>query len=740
MTALALFSGVAMAAEPIRITPAFGPAHADATLQWVTPSDTAWQTAAPTFDIHATDKSGLEVVGRLAGTPEDLLIRVDVTDQVHINNQDGGNIWNGDFVRVSIDGRGDGPLGAAPETPGLFGPDDMSIGVALTPKGPQGWTFSTAVPALAGAYPKDLINITRDETKKLTHYEIRVPWARLATKPGTFPTFGIGIGTRSVDSQNGPVTQLDWGGGVSSVSPGLYKRVNIGKVPTDATAIVPLKTEIWDSQDQAQVYVAVSATKPTVLRLSDGTHEQTESIAASDGITRRLVEYTPPASAGAAPTLRVSIEPEGGKAVQQEIPLVLAEPIVQATVNRLRELAATSPHPLFTRHLHSLEAIIWTEWGRAALYNHENQASARQTLGFITALQKGFKGDSPATKWESYYRDGLPLLLAFDSGRDHTTQYYTMTLPKGWDPAKDRAAQAVYPLFVELHGAGDPHALNGPASYYGNVKYGGLGYESPGTYEMHDRVGYHIMPFGRGNSGYRDIGETDVWEAMGDLQKNFRTDPDRTYLYGFSMGGGGTFNIGRETPDRWAAIAILGMGARPTPWQAKNLSMVPVYIWGGEVDPIVFGNSVPKEVIQRFAQLVSAAGGEVKAWSSPGIGHNYLGEVQKDSVEWLKTHTRKRPDKFTFTVDDERHPGVWGISIRRDDAAAGLPSFDCTIDKQTVSITTHATTGARIILGDQGLNMAGEVTLVVDGKQAFQGPVSNEPITVGGLGSGGRGR
>ena len=45
-----------------------------------------------------------------------------------------------------------------------------------------------------------------------------------------------------------------------------------------------------------------------------------------------------------------------------------------------------------------------------------------------------------------------------------------------------------------------------------------------------------------------------------------------------------------------------------------------------------------------------------------------------------------------------------------------------------------------IILGDQGLNMAGEVTLVVDGKQAFQGPVSNEPITVGGLGSGGRGR
>ena len=57
-------------------------------------------------------------------------------------------------------------------------------------------------------------------------------------------------------------------------------------------------------------------------------------------------------------------------------------------------------------------------------------------------------------------------------------------------------------------------------------------------------MGYHIAPWGRGNLSYRDIGEQDVYEAINDIEKNFNIDQNRKYLYGFSMGGGGTWSIG----------------------------------------------------------------------------------------------------------------------------------------------------------------------------------------------------
>jgi predicted peptidase len=37
-------------------------------------------------------------------------------------------------------------------------------------------------------------------------------------------------------------------------------------------------------------------------------------------------------------------------------------------------------------------------------------------------------------------------------------------------------------------------------------------------------------------------------EALGDVHRNFAVDEDRRYLFGFSMGGGGTWNIGPAPP------------------------------------------------------------------------------------------------------------------------------------------------------------------------------------------------
>ena len=61
--------------------------------------------------------------------------------------------------------------------------------------------------------------------------------------------------------------------------------------------------------------------------------------------------------------------------------------------------------------------------------------------------------------------------------------------------------------------------------------------------------------FGRTNVAYRWAGETDVFEsAFESACKNYAVDENRITLRGFSMGGSGTWHLGLQHPDRWAAI------------------------------------------------------------------------------------------------------------------------------------------------------------------------------------------
>lgn len=57
--------------------------------------------------------------------------------------------------------------------------------------------------------------------------------------------------------------------------------------------------------------------------------------------------------------------------------------------------------------------------------------------------------------------------MTFNSSRDGTVQWYSLTLPKGWDPDKSRDDEPAYPLYFELHGAGNPHYLNNLAGQLG---------------------------------------------------------------------------------------------------------------------------------------------------------------------------------------------------------------------------------------------------------------------------------
>jgi pimeloyl-ACP methyl ester carboxylesterase len=383
----------------------------------------------------------------------------------------------------------------------------------------------------------------------------------------------------------------------------------------------------------------------------------------------------------------------------------LAEAVKQLG-DRLDQLAATAESPLFERHLVSVNAIVHAQVARAMLHAPTDLKATEEALGFVTQLIKAYDGN--AAQWKTYLEGRRALTFARLSARDSTVQFYNLHLPADWDPRK------AYPLLLNLHGA----APTSPLFYLTQVA-GGIDSRSP------ERTGYHVMPYGRGNSAFRDIGEIDVLETYDDVHRTFRIDEDRRYLYGFSMGGSGTWRIARRTPDRWAAIAVCGAGGpgvHPPALLARNVTYLPIWMYIGEADAGFEGAKTLRDIIAQYGPAPVFT-------SAPGLGHVWTAQAHSDCVAWLLQHARKRPNEFAFIADTDDHLGVWGITMKRDIAVSPLPEFECAITGNTVSITSKGTAGLDVDLGADGLGLKGTVVVNWNGTQAYQGPAS--PIELG---------
>jgi pimeloyl-ACP methyl ester carboxylesterase len=72
--------------------------------------------------------------------------------------------------------------------------------------------------------------------------------------------------------------------------------------------------------------------------------------------------------------------------------------------------------------------------------------------------------------------------------------------------------------------------------------------------EAPDQPYIELHPLGRVENGYRWAGETDVYEAIEDVCRNYGIDRDRIVLRGMSMGASGTWHLGLKRPDRFVAL------------------------------------------------------------------------------------------------------------------------------------------------------------------------------------------
>jgi len=102
----------------------------------------------------------------------------------------------------------------------------------------------------------------------------------------------------------------------------------------------------------------------------------------------------------------------------------------------------------------------------------------------------------------------------------------------------------------------------------------------------------------------------------------------------------------------------------------------------------------------------------------------------------LLQHTRQMPKHFSFIVDTPRHRGIWGISIPRiyPDAypqAEPRAKFECWIEGSVIRIRTWDAKQIEVNLGPNGLNLSGNLKLIVDGTTRFNGVAPEKPLSLG---------
>ena len=250
-------------------------------------------------------------------------------------------------------------------------------------------------------------------------------------------------------------------------------------------------------------------------------------------------------------------------------------------------------------------------------------------------LDEGAKRLAALEKGDAYWTQQRgSVVRGFYSAIDGSPQPYGMEIPEGLtlpDPASVKAGDAVPPLWIWLHGRGDKetdlHFIAGRMT-------------RKGQFQPEDAIVIH--PLGRQCIGWKGPGETDALECADAAAKALygpQGNP-KFAMMGFSMGGGGSWQLGAHYPWKWSVVHA-GAGfvdvARFTKmpqdqypsWQVqtlwgvynvpdyvRNLFNLPVLAYSGEIDK-------QRDAAEFMSETFEAEGKKLRHIIGPEMPHKY---------------------------------------------------------------------------------------------------------------------
>ncbi len=202
---------------------------------------------------------------------------------------------------------------------------------------------------------------------------------------------------------------------------------------------------------------------------------------------------------------------------------------------------------------------------------------------------------------------------------------YTVFVPNGYDGVKQ------VPVILFLHGAGETKG--------GKQQPAAVGIGPAIKKREKDFPFLVVIP----------QSEKRTWQAASEdgqralaifdtVLKEYKTDPQRQYLTGLSMGGFGTWSIATANPTRFAAIAPICGGGNPK--EAAKIKDLPCWCFHGGADPTV--KPAQSRVMMK---ALWEAGGHPNYTEYPGVGHNSWDRAYatNDLYDWFLKHKLAEP-------------------------------------------------------------------------------------------------
>lgn len=223
-----------------------------------------------------------------------------------------------------------------------------------------------------------------------------------------------------------------------------------------------------------------------------------------------------------------------------------------------------------------------------------------------------------------------------------TSHRYQVYVPVEFDPGRS------WPVILFLHGAGERGSDGLKPTQVG-----------VGTAIRMDRDRFPAIAV------FPQVSPEGAW--VGDMARvaslaldlaiaEFHGDPERIYLTGISMGGYGTWYMGFDAPERFAALVPVCGGIVPPPGRpllrqlpatagaadpyaaaASRLKEVPAWVFHGAEDAVI-----PASESRRIVEALKKAGGDVRYTEYKDVEHNSWDRAYAEPELWTWLFAQRR--------------------------------------------------------------------------------------------------
>jgi poly(3-hydroxybutyrate) depolymerase len=269
-------------------------------------------------------------------------------------------------------------------------------------------------------------------------------------------------------------------------------------------------------------------------------------------------------------------------------------------------------------------------------------------------------------------------------------------------------------LFLSLHGGGGAPTSVNDSQWRNQVRLG-KGYRP--------REGIYVAP----------RAPTDAWNLwhQGHIDTFFdrlienlvvlsNVNPNRVYVFGYSAGGDGVYQLGPRMADRWAAAAM--MAGHPNEASPLGLRNVPFAIQVGANDAGFNRNKVAAEWGRKLDDLQRADPKGYVHFTElhAGKGH-WMDLDDRKAIPWMEKFTRvPLPDRVVWHQDDVTHTRFYWLARPKDEVKR---SQDLVAQRtgQTVSLSSTNAHTVTVRLNDAMLNLDQPVVIRSGESALFEG-------------------